>query len=129
MTSTNNYWNVYVSQGQTKPKISRTNKFHPAPQILQRYVHCTLYVYSLSIVNLIIRFSQDTVYNKSPPGIGEGRIIKWSAMATFYRDRQLSTDYGNDQFRHAILNKASWVMRFSSKWLFFKVPFCINCLY
>lgn len=75
-------------------------------------------------------FSQDTVYdNKSSPEIAEGRIIKGSAMATFYRDRQLSTDYGNDQCHHAILNRAFWVMRFSSKWLVFKVPFCIYCPY
>lgn len=85
---------------------------------------CTLYVYSLSTVNLIIGFHKTQyINNKSPPRIGEGRIIKGPAMATFCRDRQLSTDYGNDQFRHAILNKASWVMRFSSKWLVFKVPF------
>lgn len=63
-------------------------------------------------------FLQDTVYKKkSSPGIGEGRIIKGSAMATFYRDGQLSTAYGNDQCHHAILNRAFWVMRFSSKWL------------
>lgn len=122
VTSTNIHWNVDVSQGQTKPKISRTNKFHQAPQNLQQI--CTLYVYSLSTVNLIIGFHKTQyINNKSPPRIGEGRIIKGPAMATFCRDRQLSTDYGNDQFRHAILNKASWVMRFSSKWLVFKVPF------
>lgn len=75
-------------------------------------------------------FLQDTVYdNKSTPEIAEGRIIKGSAMATFYRDGQLLTAYGNDQCHHAILNRPFWVMRFSSKWLVFKVPFCIYCSY
>lgn len=108
------------SQGQTK--------FQPsAPNFA---AICTLYTCSLTIVNLIIGFYKTQyIKKKSSPGIGEGRIIKGSAMATFYRDGQLSTAYGNDQCHHAILNRPFWVMRFSSKWLVFKVPFCIYCSY
>lgn len=120
-------WPLPTSTGMsTSLKVKRNPRSQGQTNSTKRPKCCSnLYIVRVQFINRQLNywFSQDTVYNKSPPRIGEGRIIKGPAMATFCRDRQLSTDYGNDQFRHAILNKASWVMRFSSKWLVFKVPF------